>query len=322
MGSGNGQSYFSEAWNAVAGWDGYEQIGDAFGGDQADAAEYAAKLQYMASQDAIAHQENMFENIGEWLRPYRQQGQFAFRPLRQEIHRGQPDAPTYDGLVDPMNVQADPGYQFQLNQGFDQVQNSAAARGKLGSGGTLKALEDYRQGLASTYVPQYRNQLMALRGQQVGERQQDFQNQLGLNQQKIDNLMNLVNMGQSAAAMQANAGQNTSNAVSNLLGAGASAMGAGQIGAANAQAQGQNQLMQMGTTLAAAYMMSDEREKENIKRVGKTDDGAGVYTYNYKKDPNKLMHMGVMAQEAAKTNPDAVAYNPKLNRLMVNYGAL
>jgi hypothetical protein len=46
--------------------------------------------------------------------------------------------------------QNDPGYQFRLQQGQDALQNSAAARGGLLSGGTAKALSDYTKTLPQT----------------------------------------------------------------------------------------------------------------------------------------------------------------------------
>ncbi len=45
--------------------------------------------------------------------------------------------------------QSSPGYQFQLNQGLQGVQRSAAAKGLLNSGNTLMALNDYAQGQAN-----------------------------------------------------------------------------------------------------------------------------------------------------------------------------
>lgn len=45
--------------------------------------------------------------------------------------------------------QNDPGYQFRLQQGQQALQNSAAARGGLLTGGTAKALTDYNQNAAS-----------------------------------------------------------------------------------------------------------------------------------------------------------------------------
>lgn len=50
--------------------------------------------------------------------------------------------------------------------------------------------------------------------------------------------------------------------------------------------------------------LSDRRAKEDIKKVGKTDDGLNIYTYKYKGLPTT--EMGVMAQEVQKKNPNAV----------------
>lgn len=50
---------------------------------------------------------------------------------------------------------------------------------------------------------------------------------------------------------------------------------------------------------------SDRRLKEDIKKVGKTDEGLNIYTYKYKGLPTKTF-MGVMAQDVQKRNPDAV----------------
>jgi len=61
--------------------------------------------------------------------------------------------------------------------------------------------------------------------------------------------------------------------------------------------------------LSAPFMMfSDRRLKENVERVGETDEGTPIYTYNYKGDPQ--IHMGVMAQDVEKENPDAVVTHP------------
>src|SRR5579872_4740530 len=47
------------------------------------------------------------------------------------------------------NFQADPGYQFALNQGTDNVLRNQAATGQLGSGNTNIDLVNYGQGLAN-----------------------------------------------------------------------------------------------------------------------------------------------------------------------------
>lgn len=60
----------------------------------------------------------------------------------------------------PADVANDPGYQFQMQQGLQGVERGAAAKGTLLTGGTLKALSGYGQGLASTYLDKYYNRDM------------------------------------------------------------------------------------------------------------------------------------------------------------------
>lgn len=53
------------------------------------------------------------------------------------------------------------GYQFRMGQGISAIEQSAAARGLLSSGSTLKGLTEYGQGLASS---EFQNYLQALSG--------------------------------------------------------------------------------------------------------------------------------------------------------------
>lgn len=68
----------------------------------------------------------------------------------------------------------------------------------------------------------------------------------------------------------------------------------------------------LGGAAIGGWMMSDKRAKTNIKKVGKLDDGTKIYSYRYrdKFDGSGLMQLGVMAQEAEKTHPEAVAERP------------
>lgn len=50
---------------------------------------------------------------------------------------------------DPRTIMNDPSYQWRLNQGSGALENSAAAKGVLNTGGTLKDLIDYGQNFAS-----------------------------------------------------------------------------------------------------------------------------------------------------------------------------
>ena len=59
-----------------------------------------------------------------------------------------------------------------------------------------------------------------------------------------------------------------------------------------------------GTTQGGGGFFSDERLKENIEQVGKTNDGQNIYRYNYKGDPRS--QIGLIAQEVAQDHPEAV----------------
>jgi hypothetical protein len=65
-------------------------------------------------------------------------------------------------------------------------------------------------------------------------------------------------------------------------------------------------------------LFSDRRLKEDIKRVGETDEGLGIFTYKYKGNPTT--HMGVMAQDVQKVKPEAV--KKVGGYLAVDYGAI
>lgn len=97
------------------------------------------------------------------------------------------------------------------------------------------------------------------------------------------------------AQQERTSGPNISGAVQNQYSA--------NLDAANAQ-NAYNQQMMQGLFSIGGAMMSDKRLKTNITKVGKTDGGLDIYTYNYVwGGPTQ---MGVMAQDVEKVNPEAV----------------
>jgi len=75
--------------------------------------------------------------------------------------------------------------------------------------------------------------------------------------------------------------------------------------AAYQQQQGQNNSLIGGLfSLGSGLLLSDENAKENIRKVGQTDDGQNIYEFNYKGDPT--VHMGLLAQEVENEHPEAV----------------
>jgi hypothetical protein len=82
-----------------------------------------------------------------------------------------------------------PGYQFALDQGQRSVESSAAARGGLNSGSTLKALTRYGQGMADQQYRSHLSDLMQLSGRgqaqatQMGSQGMQYASGMGANLQ-------------------------------------------------------------------------------------------------------------------------------------------
>ena len=143
-----------------------------------------------------------------------------------------------------------PVVAFLREQGFDAIQESAAAHGRLGAGGTLKDLAAFDAGLNSTIVPQLQQQRFNQGVTQFNQRATQFNqgstlynqvlqanNQaLDANQQGYNQLYNLVGMGSNASAGQATAALNTGTNVANVLGQNAATHGNAAIQYGKAQA--------------------------------------------------------------------------------------
>jgi hypothetical protein len=209
---------------------------------QAGASEYAAQLQAQEAQQALAFQEQQWGTTQANQAPFLQAGQGAVTNLSNLLNQGAngPFGPWTGTFQAPTAAQAaaTPGYQFALQQGQQAIQRSAAAQGNLLSGGTLKALDQYSQGLSDTNYQQiYNNQF-----NQYLQGYNQFQN----NQANLYNrLAGLAGTGQVSATNLGNTGVATGAQVGNTLlttGAqqaqalqnAAAAEASGYIGSANA----------------------------------------------------------------------------------------
>ncbi len=68
----------------------------------------------------------------------------------------------YTGDEVTQRLQATPGYQFQMEQGTQAIARSQAARGRLASGNTDLAIQEYGQGLANTTYNQHLDRLYSI----------------------------------------------------------------------------------------------------------------------------------------------------------------
>lgn len=158
----------------------------------ADAQKSSAKKALIADRERRAE-----------LRPFLNAGKGSIAEFRAGLNF----TPDLEALAN------DPAYQFELEQGMNAIQGSAAAQGLLRSGRTLKDLVGYSQGIASQGIDkQYarnidrQNQLLSLI-------------QLGANAggapSNVPNI--LMQAGQAQAEKYTNYANIGSNALQNLL---------------------------------------------------------------------------------------------------------
>lgn len=83
--------------------------------------------------------ESRDQALGQ-LQPYQQMGLDAQRQLSDALAAG----------FNPADLENDPGYQFQLQQGEKSLGRALSAQGMSQSGAALKAAQEYGQNLAST----------------------------------------------------------------------------------------------------------------------------------------------------------------------------
>lgn len=191
-------------------------------------ANKAANAQVKAAQIAADTQLKMYEQGRQDLAPWRGAGGGAVGQMSELLQPGG----WADQQYDPAQFAQDPGYQFRLAEGQKALERSASARGMTLSGGALKSLEGYSQGMAS---------------QEYGKAYERWNNQ---RLQKWNMLQGVANMGMGAAGSTVQAGANAANQISDA-----------QMGAGNAQA---GAWMNMGNTISGAgnslsqmYMMKN-----------------------------------------------------------------
>jgi hypothetical protein len=101
----------------------------------------AARAMSSANQGIGDVNYRIFQEQKALQEPWRAAGEEALNKLRSPEMQYSPFSAD--------KFQADPGYAFRLSEGIKGLNNAAAARGGLLSGGTLKATQRFAQGLAS-----------------------------------------------------------------------------------------------------------------------------------------------------------------------------
>jgi hypothetical protein len=102
------------------------------------------------------------------------------------------DVKSYDQFM--KDYQTSDAAKYQIGQATQAIDNSSAARGKLLSGGNLRAINEATQGITSTYANQAYSNYLAGNNQQFGQ----LQSILG-------NLFQGIGVGQTATGQDVSA---------------------------------------------------------------------------------------------------------------------
>lgn len=176
------------------------------------ASNNAASTQANAATNAANIQHQQYLQTRSDLLPYNTAGQAATTAIQ--------NTPAFNFNDTQAQLEATPGYQFNLSQGLKATQNSAAARGLGVSGAAQKGAAAYASGLADTT---YQNQ---------------FSNALNTYQTNLAKQQNLASLGENAGAQTGNIGATLAGNEGQALVGAANASAAGQVGTANALAGG------------------------------------------------------------------------------------
>lgn len=176
----------------------------------------AASAQQKAAQLQIDEQRRQYDQSRADYAPWRQTGEGALGKLGG-MYGLNPQLEAQGGVQAAYGgYQQSPGYQWQLDQGVQAAQRSAAARGQLGSGGTLKAITRYASGLADSDYQQYVGQLNTLAG--FGQNATAGTVQAGQN--AANNISTAYgNMGNAQASSYANTASSVNSGINNALSA-------------------------------------------------------------------------------------------------------
>lgn len=215
---------------------------------QQSAGEATQAQRDIADQQTALQREQYLKQL-ELNEPFRQAGLTGQNMLLSQLQGGPYASAKFGGVAgyDPASAmrnfgqgdfQADPGYAFRLSEGMKALDRTAAARGGLLSGATLKGAQQYGQGLASQEYQNAFNRYQANRAQQAQEYGNAFNRFQTERTNTLAPLQSLAGVGQSATQQAQQASQNYATGGANTLGAFGAAQGGNIIGAGNARASG------------------------------------------------------------------------------------
>jgi hypothetical protein len=198
------------------------------------AANKAAGTQAASADRAADLQQEQFEKQIELQAPFREAGLSAQNKLLDYMGLTPGAGGKYTKDFSMQDFQQDPGYAFRLSEGMKALDRTAASRGGLLSGATLRGATRYGQDMASQEYTNAFNRYQTNRANQLNP------------------LQSLMGAGQTAANQIGAAGQNYANQAGNAYMNAGNARASGYVGSANAWSNalgnvanmyGQNQML-------------------------------------------------------------------------------
>jgi hypothetical protein len=203
---------------------------------QSDAAKSAARTSSAASNYAIDLQKQMYDQTRADQTPWRETGEDSLNMLANYmgLPGSGPKTSQSDSLMRNFGMadyEADPGYAFRLSEGMKALDRSAASRGGLLSGATLRGAQRYGQDMASQ---EYQNAYNRYQSNQSNQ---------------FNRLASMAGIGQTANQALQQAGNNYAGSVGSLSMNNAANQGNAALAAGQARASAYGGL---GTTLGNA----------------------------------------------------------------------
>lgn len=245
-----------------------------------NASKKAAKAQARSAEMGVAELKRQYDLTREDFTPWREAGAGAIKNLSAMLQ------PGYDHTTSP-------GYQFRLKEGLRGVEGSAAARGILQSGGTLKGIDRYAEGMAAADFGDAFNRTAAVAAG-----------------------------GQQVATTLGQLGANKASGIADLFTQSGNAKASGYVGSANAWINGINNFSNRNSQPGT---FSERMLKTDIVATGGAIGGVPEYAFNYRQDADVALpqgrFIGVMADDVARLRPEAMGPIVQGYRT-VNYGEL
>lgn len=195
-------------------------VGAASSMASAEDAEDAAYAQQQSAQQGISEERRQFDSIQQLLKPYVDAGKPALSGQQNLI--GLNGNAAQQAAIN--EIQNSAGFQSALKMGENSILQNASATGGLRGGNTQAALAQFSPALLQTAI-------------------NDRYTKLG----------DMTTLGQNSAVRQANAGQQSTANIVQLLQQQGAAKAGGIMAESQGQAQAVNSLMQGFGSLVGAY---------------------------------------------------------------------